>query len=91
MNITLSETPNTGFAPIVGVCGCSVFCCLLLCVHSGVAVVLVGGGWLVALLGLFSWCLLVVGWLFFAVPWGCLRFVVVMFPDHTHLLFLASI
>ena len=22
------------------------------------------------------------------VPWGCLRFVIVVFPDHTHLLFL---
>ena len=21
------------------------------------------------------------------VPWGCLRFVIVVFPDHTHLLF----
>ena len=36
-------------------------------------------------------CLLViVGWLFLAVPWGCLRFVIVVFPDHTHLLFLLS-
>ena len=26
--------------------------------------------------------------LFLAVPQGCLRFVVVVFPDHTHLLFL---
>ena len=26
-------------APVVGVCGCSVFCCALLCVHSGFAVV----------------------------------------------------
>ena len=28
--------------------------------------------------------------LFLAVPGGCLRFVVVVFPDHTHLLFLMS-
>ena len=28
-----------------------------------------------------------VEWLFLAVPWGCLRFVIVVFPDHTHLLF----
>ena len=27
-------------------------------------------------------------WLFLAVPWVCLRFVIVVFPDHTHLLFL---
>ena len=26
-------------------------------------------------------------WLFFAVPWVCLRFLIVVFPDHTHLLF----
>ena len=26
--------------------------------------------------------------LFLAVPWGCLQFVIVVFPDHTHLLFL---
>ena len=25
--------------------------------------------------------------LFLAVPWGWLRFVIVVFPDHTHLLF----
>ena len=25
--------------------------------------------------------------LFLALPWGCLRFVIVVFPDHTHLLF----
>ena len=29
-----------------------------------------------------------VEWLFLAVPWDCLRFVIVVFPDHTHLLFL---
>ena len=27
--------------------------------------------------------------LFLTVPWGCLRFVIVVFPDHTHLLFLS--
>ena len=41
---------------------------------------------LVALLNLSSWCLVMVEWLFLAVPWGCLRFVIVVFPDHTHLL-----
>ena len=29
-------------------------------------------------------------WFFLAVPWVCLRFVIVEFPDHTHLLFLVS-
>ena len=28
-----------------------------------------------------------VKWLFLAVSRGCLRFVIVVFPDHTHLLF----
>ena len=27
-------------------------------------------------------------WLFLAVPWDCLWFVIVVFPDHTHLLLL---
>ena len=40
------------------------------------------------LLNLSSWCLVMVKRLFLAVPWGCLRFVIVVFPDHTHLLFL---
>ena len=43
---------------------------------------------LVALLNLSSWCLVMVEGLFLAVPRGCLRFVIVVFPDHTHLLFL---
>ena len=43
---------------------------------------------LVALLNLSSLCLVVVEWLFLAVPWGRLRFVIVVFPDHTHLLIL---
>ena len=41
---------------------------------------------LVALLSLSSWCLVMVEWLFLAVPWGRLRYVIVVFPDHTHLL-----
>ena len=39
---------------------------------------------LVALLSLSSWCLVMVVWLFLAVPWVCLRFVIVVFSDHTH-------
>ena len=38
-------------------------------------------------LSLPSWCLVIVGWLCLAVPWVCLQFVIVVFPDHTHLLF----
>ena len=43
---------------------------------------------LVALLSLSFWCLVIVVWLFLAVPWVCLQFVIVVFPDHTHLLVL---
>ena len=43
---------------------------------------------LIALLNLSSWCLVMVERLFLAVPRGCLQFVIVVFPDHTHLLFL---
>ena len=39
---------------------------------------------LVALLNLSSWCPVMVEWLFLAVPWGCLRSMIVVFPDHTH-------
>ena len=42
---------------------------------------------LVALLNLSSWCLVMVEQLFLAMPRGCLRFVIVVFPDHTHSLF----
>ena len=45
---------------------------------------------LVALLNLSSWCLVMVERHILAVLWGCLRFVIVIFPDHTHLLFLVS-
>ena len=74
--------------PIVGVCNCSFFCCMLLFVHSSIAITLMGKRELVALLNLSSWCLVMVEWLFLAVPWGYLLFVIVVFPDHTHLLFL---
>ena len=63
------------------------FCCTLLCVHSSVVVILVGKRELIALLSLSSWCLVVVERLFLALPRGCLHFLTVVFPDHTHLLF----
>ena len=74
--------------PIVGVCNCSMFCCTLLYVHSSIAFILMGKRELYALLNLSSLCLVVVGRLFLAVPRGCLQFVIVVIPDHTHLLFL---
>ena len=63
------------------------FCCTLLNVHSSIAIILMGKRELVTLLILSSWCLVMVERLFLAVPWGCLRFVIVVFPDHIHLLF----
>ena len=72
----------------VVVCNCSMFCCTLLYVHSSIAIILMGKRELVALLNLSSWCLVMVERLFLAIPLGCLRFVIVVFPDHTHLLIL---
>ena len=63
-------------------------CCTLLYVPSSFAIILVGKRELVALLNLSTWCLVIVVWLFLVVPWVCLQFVIVVFPDHTHLLFL---
>ena len=64
------------------------FCCTLLYVHSSIAIILMGKTELIALLNLSSWCLVMVERLFLAVPRGCLQLVIVVFPDHTHLLFL---
>ena len=73
----------------MGVCNCSMFCCALLYVHSSIAIILMGKRELIALLNMSSWCLVMVERLFLTVPRGCLQFVIVVFPDHTHLLFLA--
>ena len=73
--------------PIVGVCNCSMFCYTLLYVHSSIEIILTGESELVALLNLSSRCLVLVEWHFLAVPWGCLQFMIVVFSDHTHLLF----
>ena len=73
----------------MGVCNYSTFCCTLLYVHSSILIILMGKRELVTLLNLSSWCLVMVERLFLAVPRGCLQFVIVVFPDHTHLLFLS--
>ena len=73
------------------VCNCSMFCCTLFYVHSSIAIILMGKRELIALLNLSSWCLMMVGRLFLAVPRGSLQFVIVVFSDHTHLLFLNRI
>ena len=71
----------------MGVCDCSMYFCTLLYVHSGIAIILMRKRELIALLNLSSWCLVMVERLFLAVPRGGLQFVIVVFPDHTHLLF----
>ena len=63
------------------------FCCMLLYVHSSIAIILMGKKEMIALLNLSSCCLVKVERLFLALPQGCLRFVIVIFPDHTHLQF----
>ena len=60
------------------------FCCTLLYAHSCIAIILMGKREMFALLDLSSWCLRMVERLFLAVPRGCLRFVIVVFPDLTH-------
>ena len=66
------------------------FCCTLLYGHSSIAIILMGkkerAG---CITNVSSWCLVIVEWLFLAVPGGCLQSVA--FPDHTHLLFLLCI
>ena len=74
--------------PIVGVYNCSMFCCTVLYVNSSFAIILMWKRELVVLLSLSSRCLMMVEWLFLMVPWVCLQFVIIVFPDHTHLLFL---
>ena len=73
----------------MGVRNCSMFCCTLPYVHPSIAIIFMGKRELIALLNLSSWCLVLVGRLFLAVPRGCLQFVIVVFPDHTHCLFLS--
>ena len=70
---------------------CRIRSCTLLYVHSSIAIILIGKRELIALLNLSSWCLVMVERLFLAMPRGCMQFVIVVFPDHTHLLFLGQL
>ena len=63
------------------------FCCTLRFVNSSFAIIKIGKIELVALLSLSSLRLVIVLWLFLALPWVCLQFVNVEFPDHNHLLY----
>ena len=61
----------------------------LLCVNSSFAIILKRKRKLVALLLLSYICIVTINvlWLFLTVPWVGLQCVIVVFPDHTHLLF----
>ena len=72
---------------IVGFCNCSVFCCAVFCVNSSFAIILMGKRELVAWLCLSSWCLVTAVWLILMMPQVRLQFMILVFPDHTHLLF----
>ena len=65
----------------------------LLCVHSDFAIILMRKRELVASLLLPFSCLVVVFvlWLYLTVPWDVLQSVIVVFPDHTHLLLEANV
>ena len=54
------------------VCNCSMFCCMLLYVHSSFEIILMGKKELGALLSLSSWCLVIVARLFVALPRGAM-------------------
>ena len=62
---------------------------MLLCVHSSFAIILKRKRKLVALLLLSYRCIVTINvlWIFLTVPWVGLPYVIVVFPDHTHLLF----
>ena len=77
------------FPLFVGVLCFSLFYYALLCIHSSFAIILKWKIKLVALLLLSYRCIFTknVLWLFLAVPWVGLQCVIVVFPDHTHLLF----
>ena len=67
----------------------SLFCYALLCVHFSYAIILKRKRKLVALLLLSYRCIVTINvlWLFLTVPWVGLQYVILVFPDHTHLLF----
>ena len=68
---------------------CLSLSCALLSVHSSFAVILKKKRKLATLLLLSYRCIVTLNvlWLFLTVPWVGLQYVIVVLPDHTHLLF----
>ena len=73
----------------MGVLCLSLLCYVLLCVHTSFAIILKRNRKLVALLLLSYICIVTINvlCLFLTVPWVGLQYVIVVFTDHTHLLF----
>ena len=73
----------------MGVLCLSTFNYVLFCVHSSFAIILKRKRKLIALLVLYYRCIVTVNvlWLFLTVPWVGPQCVIVVFPDHTYLLF----
>ena len=78
------------FLLFVGVLCLSLFCYALFCVHSSFEIILKMNRNLVALLFLSYRCIATINVLrlFLMVSWVFLQCVIVVFPDHTNLLFL---
>ena len=77
------------FPLFVGFLCLSFFCYVLLCVHSSFAIILKRKRKLVALLLLSYRCIVTINvlWLFHTELWVGLQCVIVVFPNHIHLLF----
>ena len=77
------------FPLFVGVLCLSLFCYASLCVHFSFAIIFKRRRKLVVLLLLYNRCSVTINglWLFVTVPWAGLQCVILVFPDHTHLLF----
>ena len=90
VSASVAKQSSTSSQPVESLhvgCNSSIFCYTLLYVISSFAIIFKGERELVALLSLSSWFLVMIVWLFLLVPWVHLRFVIVVYPDHTHLLF----
>ena len=70
----------------------SLFCYALLCVHSSFVIILKRKRKLVAGVLLPYRCIVTISvlWLFLTVLWDGLQYVIVLFPDHAHLLFFSK-
>ena len=77
------------FPLFVGVLCLALFCYALLCILSRFAIILKRKRKLVAMLSLSYRCIITINvmWLFLTVPWVSLQYVIVVYSDHTHLLF----